>query len=81
MKLKFILVGLVAVVVSIFTFSGVDAASVRGYFKSNGTYVNSYYRSSPDVYRFNNYSYYGNYNPYSGKIGTNRYSNLLRFTY
>ena len=31
--------------------------SVRGYYKSNGTYVQPYYRSSPNVYKWDNYSY------------------------
>ena len=30
---------------------------VNGYYKSNGTYVQPYYRSSPNVYRWDNYSY------------------------
>jgi hypothetical protein len=28
---------------------------VHGYYRSNGTYVNSYIRKSPDQYRYNNY--------------------------
>lgn len=40
------------------SFSVAEArVSVRGYYKSNGTYVNSYYRSSPNVYRYDNYGY------------------------
>lgn len=39
-------------------FSSADARSyVSGYTRSNGTYVNSYYRSSPNAYKFDNYSY------------------------
>jgi len=38
--------------------SPVDArVSVGGYYKSNGTYVQPYYRSSPNVYKWDNYSY------------------------
>ncbi|NCA93635.1 MAG: hypothetical protein EOM84_00490 [Sphingobacteriia bacterium] len=46
-------------------------ASVRvnGYYRSNGTYVNPYYKSSPDSTRWNNYSTKGNYNPYTGSKG------------
>lgn len=29
--------------------------SVRGYYRSNGTYVRPYYRSAPDGVRWNNY--------------------------
>lgn len=31
--------------------------SVRGYYKSNGTYVNSYVRSNANGIRYDNYSY------------------------
>lgn len=42
---------------------------VRGYFKSNGTYVAPYYKTSPDSYKYNNWSTNGNYNPFTGKRG------------
>lgn len=45
----------------------------NGYYRSNGTYVQGYYRSAPDAYRSNNYSSYGNYNPYTGARGTRRW--------
>ena len=43
---------------------------VNGYTRSNGTYVQGHYRSSPNYTRRDNYSYYGNVNPYTGKRGT-----------
>jgi hypothetical protein len=43
---------------------------VRGYFRSNGTYVAPHYRSSPDGNFFNNWSTYPNINPYTGQMGT-----------
>jgi hypothetical protein len=43
---------------------------VNGYYRSNGTYVNGYYRSSPDGNPYNNYSFPGNYNPYTGVTAT-----------
>ena len=43
---------------------------VRGYTKSNGTYVAPHHRSSPDSSLSNNYSTRGNTNPYTGKAGT-----------
>ena len=46
---------------------------VHGYTRSNGTYVQPYYRSSPDNTVTNNFSYRGNVNPYTGAVGTNRY--------
>lgn len=55
---------------------------VQGYYRKNGTYVEPYYRSSPDGNPYNNYSYPGNVNPYTGKVATgnpdtylNRYYN------
>ncbi len=48
---------------------------VKGYTRSNGTYVSPHYRSAPDNSRSNNYSSSGNVNPYTGKVGTqNPYS-------
>ena len=44
--------------------------SVKGYYRSNGTYVAPYTRSSPNSTRLDNYSTRGNYNPYTGKAGT-----------
>ncbi len=52
-----------------FANSSEAASRVNGYFRKNGTYVNSYYRSSRDYTRYNNYSTRGNYNPYTGKKG------------
>lgn len=43
---------------------------VRGYYRSNGTYVQPHYRSDSDGDRSNNYSSRGNVNPYTGQIGT-----------
>ena len=47
---------------------------VRGYYRSNGTYVSPYYRSTSDSYRYNNYSSWGNYNPYTGARGYKTYN-------
>ena len=46
------------------------SSRVRGYYRSSGTYVQPYYRTSPNSYKFDNYSYKGNYNPYTGRYGT-----------
>lgn len=43
---------------------------VSGYTKKNGTYVAPYMRSSPNSSPYDNYSYPGNTNPYTGKIAT-----------
>lgn len=42
---------------------------VKGYTRSDGTYVAPHYRTSPDSTDLNNYSYSGNINPYTGKVG------------
>jgi hypothetical protein len=43
---------------------------VDGYMRSDGTYVQGHYRSSPDSSHNNNYSTRGNANPYSGQRGS-----------
>ena len=43
---------------------------VSGYTNSNGTYVQGYYRSTPNDTRNDNYSTVGNVNPYTGSYGT-----------
>lgn len=43
---------------------------VKGYTRSNGTYVQSHYRSGKDGYHNNNWSVKGNVNPHTGKPGT-----------
>jgi hypothetical protein len=43
---------------------------VRGHVRSDGTYVQGYWRSSPDHNPYNNYSFPGNTNPYTGEVAT-----------
>jgi hypothetical protein len=43
---------------------------VRGYYRSNGTYVQPHMRSAPDSNPYNNFSTRGNTNPYTGQPGT-----------
>ena len=62
---------IVSAIFVVFLLSPVFADTwVNGYYKSNGTYVQGHYRSSPDSYRNNNWSTSGNTNPYTGKRGT-----------
>lgn len=42
---------------------------VRGYYRSNGTYVQPHYRSAPDGVFSNNWTTLGNVNPYTGEAG------------
>jgi hypothetical protein len=48
---------------------------VKGYYKSNGTYVQPHMRSNPDGNQYNNWSTKGNVNPYTGKEGTKNVDN------
>lgn len=67
---KTLLLGLFFIVIALCFSTKADAAiKVRSYFKKSGTYVQSYYRSNKDSYKFNNYSTKGNINPYTGKKG------------
>lgn len=43
---------------------------VNGYYKSNGTYVEGYYRTRPNNTNSDNFSTKGNVNPYTGRTGT-----------
>lgn len=53
------------------TFTAVySQVRVKGYYKKDGTYVQSHVRSNPDGYVYNNWSTKGNINPYTGKEGT-----------
>ncbi len=52
---------------------------VNGYYKSNGTYVDSYMKSSPNSTKSDNFSTYGNVNPYTGQAGTKTYSDYNNY--
>lgn len=54
---------------------------VQGYHRKDGTYVKSHYRSSPDSSPYNNYSYPGNTNPYTGKVATGNTDTYLKNYY
>jgi hypothetical protein len=70
-KMKRKLVVLLALLFTIFFTNNVFAdVYVKGYYKSDGTYVEPHYRSDPDGNFYNNWSTEGNVNPYTGKKGT-----------
>ena len=50
------------------TLAGADQY-VSPHFRSNGAYVEGYYRSSPNGTTLDNYSHQGNINPYTGDKG------------
>ena len=54
---------------------------VNGYTRSNGTYVQGYYRTAPDYTINNNWSTVGNVNPHTGKAGTVSRSTSYNSTY
>lgn len=63
---------------------GQSHVAVRGYVKSNGTYVESHHRTSPNNTVKDNWSTSPNVNPYTGNIGTkfptnNSYNNTPTF--
>jgi hypothetical protein len=65
-----------AIITGLFLMAGLWAvgsvpswgASVEGYWRDRGTYVEPYQRTRPDSRLDNNYGYPGNYNPNSGRI-------------
>lgn len=60
----------------------VDAAvRVKGYFRKDGTYVQPHYRSNPDGNPYNNWSFPGNVNPYTGKVAPGNPDTYLKNYY
>ena len=69
MMLKsFTLLGFVAALS--FSTAAIADEYVQGYTRANGTYVQGYYRTSPNGTTLDNYSTKGNVNPYTGQPGT-----------
>jgi hypothetical protein len=72
MKRKLI-IPLILVLLSLFISDSITEArggsvSVKGYTRKDGTYVAPHMRSAPDGNPYNNWSYPGNTNPYTGKV-------------
>ena len=55
------------------TGSNSNVEYVEGYTKSNGTQVDGYYRTKANSYNLDNFSAKGNYNSFTGDIGTKTY--------
>lgn len=51
---------------------------VKGYYRKDGTYVRPHVRSKPDGNPYNNWSYPGNVNPYTGKMATGNPETYLK---
>jgi hypothetical protein len=64
---------IVLVIIALFVIVANAEVRVKGYTRSDGTYVPGHYRSSPDNTPTNNYGFKGNTNPYTGQTGTNPY--------
>lgn len=69
MKKTIMLALMLATSASVASMASADVR-VQGYVKKDGTYVQPHIRSNPDNTRSNNYSTYGNTNPYTGRAGT-----------
>jgi hypothetical protein len=67
-KRSIILAMALMVIISFLAVSLAEAGRVRGYYRRDGTYVQSHYRSNPDGNPYNNYSFPGNYNPNTGRM-------------
>lgn len=54
------------------TYSNTNSShvDVSGYYRKDGTYVEPYTRTAPNATIKDNFSFKGNINPYTGKIGT-----------
>lgn len=78
---KKVLIFFMTLGVLISSVQSVSAGYVNGYYKSNGTYVNGYYRSNPDGNPYNNYSFPGNTNPYTGETAGGSASSYLNNYY
>lgn len=58
-----------AVVMGLMLLASVSwAASVGGYFRSDGTYVRPHERTNPNNTIMDNYSFPGNWNPNTGRV-------------
>ncbi len=69
--MKRVLTLVVALAAAVLMFSSAFAqVHVRGYYRSNGTYVAPHWRSSPDSSYNNNWSVKPNVNPFTGQEGT-----------
>lgn len=69
MKYFLTLASLTMVFLFLFVVDTLAYVRVRPYFRSNGTYVQPHYRTDPNSFKFDNWSYSGNVNPFSGKRG------------
>jgi len=70
MKMKKVLIAIVAAFTLFQSYPVYAQVRVSGHYRSNGSYVQPHYRSSPDGNFYNNWSTFPNINPYTGSFGT-----------
>ena len=70
MKKLYTLISLVFILGLIQTVAAQNTIYVQGHTKKNGTYVQPYYKTSPNATKLDNFSTKPNLNPYTGKTGT-----------
>ncbi|MCX5803581.1 MAG: hypothetical protein NTU69_08655 [Proteobacteria bacterium] len=69
---RFNVILLIALIAILFIVSSAfTQVFVPGHYRSNGTYIQPHYRSSPDGTVTNNWSFKNNINPYTGQEGHN----------
>ena len=79
--MRTLILALAALILSA-SFAWAQDVYVRGYFRSDGTYVQPHYRSAPNNTVLDNWSTKGNVNPYTGQAGTrNPYSTQSQGNY
>jgi hypothetical protein len=78
--IRTLVIALVAFCLPVVAALGADVY-VKGYYRKNGTYVQPHYRSGPDGNPYNNYSFPGNVNPYTGEIAKGDPKTYLRDYY
>ncbi len=83
MKYKRIIISIILIFIIFSLFLSLAFADVRvsGYYRKDGTYVQGYWRSSPDSDPTNNWSFPGNVNPYTGKVATGNPETYLKNYY
>jgi len=74
-KMKKLLIVIMVFGLIITTTGSAFAGWVSGYTRNNGTYVAPYNRSNPNGTVTDNWSFKGNYNPFTGRQGTNYFRN------
>jgi hypothetical protein len=75
------ILGLVFALLVTLSMSAAAQTYVQGYTRQDGTYVQGHWRSSPDHNPYNNYSYPGNTNPYTGQTATGNPDTYLQRYY